>query len=171
MANFDNSLKILTSHRKSLFRYGGALVLLSVAWVFLSSLMLFLAFGSAGPNYVETMWGDVLANLSEAQIVSYVLLGGILACVAFALSVVSVPMIIDRDADAVTAMRASLRVALEADLPVMIVWGALCVVLIGVGFVSPLVGMVVVFPILGHAYLVCVPRPSVMSQSPRRGNT
>jgi uncharacterized membrane protein len=70
--------------------------------------------------------------------------------VVFARSVVSVPLIIDRDADSETAVRTSLRVTL-ADLPAMIVWAALIVVLVGVGFATFLVGMVVVFPLLGHA--------------------
>jgi uncharacterized membrane protein len=151
VSNFDTSLQTMADHRSSLFRYAGMLLLFSLAWFVLSSLMLYLAFGSVGPSYFETMWGDLRANLSSAQVVSYLLLGGILASVVFAISVVSVPMIIDRGADASTAMRTSLRVTLEADLPVMIVWGALCVVLVGFGFLTFLVGMVVVFPLLGHA--------------------
>jgi uncharacterized membrane protein len=161
VSNFDTSLNTLADHRRSLSRYAGTLLLFTVAWILLSSLMLYLIFGSVGPNYFETMWGEVLVNLTAAQILSYLALFGILACIVFALSVVSVPMIIDRNADAGIAMRTSLRATLEADLPVMIVWGALCVILVGVGFVTFLVGMVVVFPLLGHAtwyaYLDLVP--------------
>jgi len=169
VANFDTSLQTLAVHRTALLRYAGTLLLFSVVWFVLSSLMLYLAFGSVAPSYFETMWGDVLVNLTAAQIGSYLVLGGILACIVFALSVVSVPMIIDRNADAGTAMRTSLRVTLEADLPVMIVWGALCVILVGIGFVTFLIGMVVVFPLLGHAtwyaYLDLVPPPKTPPQS------
>jgi uncharacterized membrane protein len=160
-ANFEVSLQVLSDHRSSLMRYAGTLLLFSVVWFVVSSLMLYLAFGSVAPSYFETMWGDVLINLTVTQIVSYLVLGGILACAVFALSVVSVPMIIDRNADAGTAMRTSLRATLEADLPVMIVWGALCVTLVGIGFATFLLGMIVVFPLLGHAtwyaYLDLVP--------------
>ena len=163
VADFDGSLEPLATHRESLSRYAGTLLLFSLAWFLLSSLMLFVAFGSVGPSYFETMWGDVLVNLTVGQIVSYVVVGGILASIVFALSVVTVPMIIDRNVDAGTAMRTSLRVTLAADLPVMIVWAALCAILVGVGFVTFLIGMVVVFPLLGHAtwyaYLDLVPPP------------
>ncbi len=169
LSDFDTSLQALADHRRSLLRYAGALLLFSVVWFVLSSFMLYSAFGSVGPSYYETMWGDVLVNLTAAQIVSYLIVGGILACIVFALSVVSVPMIIDRNADAGTAMRTSLRVTVEADLPVMIVWGLLCVTLVGVGFVTFLIGMVVVFPLLGHAtwyaYLDLVPPPKTARQS------
>ncbi len=151
VSNFDTSLQALARHRGSLLGYAGTLLIFIIAWLVLSSLMLSLAFGIVAPDYFDTMWGDLLVNLTMAQIVSYLVLGGILACVVFALSVVSVPMIIDRNADAGSAMRTSLRVTLEADLPVMIVWGAACVILVGVGFLTLLVGMVVVFPLLGHA--------------------
>lgn len=168
VSNFETSLEILTKHRSSLLRYAGILLLLSIVWFLLSSLMLYLIFGSVGPSYAETMWGDLLVNLSTGQVLAYLVIGGVLACIAFALSVVSVPMIIDRNADAMTAMRTSLRATLDADLPVMAVWGALCVILVGVGFATFLIGMVVIFPLLGHAtwyaYLDLVPPPKA-SQS------
>ena len=84
------------------------------------------------------------------QVIAYVAVGGILAGVVFALSVVSVPMIIDRQVDAGTAMKTSLRVAGQ-DLQSMLVWATLIVVLVAIGFATWLVGMVVIFPLLGHA--------------------
>lgn len=167
-ASFDTSLQALARHRSALLRYGGALLLLAIVWFLISSLMLYLAFGSVGPSYFETMWGDVLVNLTMGQLLSYLAVGGILACLVFALSVVSVPLIIDRNVDAGTAMRTSLRATLETDLPVMIVWGAICVILVALGFVTFLLGMVVIFPLLGHAtwyaYLDLVPPPKTSEQ-------
>jgi uncharacterized membrane protein len=162
VANFDSSLEPLASHRKSLVHYTGTLLAFSVVWFVVSSLMLYLAFGSVGPTYYEAIFDGVLANVSAGQIFAYLVFGGILAGFVFALSVVTVPMILDRNVDAGTAMRTSLRATLEADLPVMIVWAALCVILVAVGFLTFLVGMVVIFPLLGHAtwyaYLDLVPQ-------------
>jgi len=81
--------------------------------------------------------------------------GGILALIAllgivFALSAVAVPLIIDRHASASEAMRASLRVTF-ANLPAMLVWAGLIVGLTAIGFLTLLVGMVVVAPLLGYA--------------------
>ncbi|MCZ6828717.1 MAG: DUF2189 domain-containing protein [Gammaproteobacteria bacterium] len=151
LSNFNTSLKTLRIHRRSLTRFATTLLLCSIGWFLLSSMLLYAAFGSVGPRLEDTVWGDVLRTLTLAQFLAYLLIGGILSCVVFALSVVTVPMIVDRNADAVTAMRTSLRVSLVADLPAMIVWGTLCVILVAIGFMTYMVGMVVVFPLLGHA--------------------
>ena len=60
------------------------------------------------------------------------------------------PLIIDRQASASEAMRTSLRAVL-ANLPVMLVWAVLIVGLTAIGFVTLLVGMVIVAPLLGYA--------------------
>jgi uncharacterized membrane protein len=59
-------------------------------------------------------------------------------------------MIIEHHVSAATAMRTSLRVAAK-DLPAMLVWGALIVLLVGLGFATAMLALVVVFPLLGHA--------------------
>ena len=151
VSNFNNSLKTLRRHRRSLMRFATTLLLFSIVWFVLSSMILYGTFGSFGPSFEDTVWGDVLRTITMAQLLAYLLIGGVLSCIVFALSVVTVPMIVDRNVDAVTAMRTSLRVTLVADLPAMIVWGTLCTILVGVGFVTFLVGMVVIFPLLGHA--------------------
>lgn len=88
--------------------------------------------------------------MSRGQLLSYFTVGCILAAVVFARSVVTVPMIVDRDVSAVKAMRTSHRVTLK-DLPAMLIWASFIVLLTTLGFASFLVGMVVIFPLLGHA--------------------
>ena len=165
--NFDSSLQALSAHRDGLLRYAGTLLLFSLAWFMLSSLFLFLAFGSVGPDYFETMWGDLLTNLSTGQLASYVILGGILACVVFALSVVSVPMILDRRVDASTAMRTSLRATLDTDLAAMIVWGGLCVILVAIGFRHLPGRHDRGVPTVGARNLARIPRPGAIEGSRR----
>jgi len=151
VSNFDTSLKTLARHRRSLSRLAVTLLLLNLAWFLVAGMALYAAFGSIGPSLTDTVWGDVLRNLSTAQLLAYLLIGGSLASIVFALSVVTVPMIVDHDVDAITAMRTSLRVTVVADLPAMIVWGTLCMLLVGIGLATYMVGMVLIFPLLGHA--------------------
>jgi uncharacterized membrane protein len=61
-----------------------------------------------------------------------------------------VPLIIDRHATALEAMWASLRCTFW-NLPAMLLWAALIVGLTALGFVTMLVGMIIVAPLLGHA--------------------
>ena len=59
-------------------------------------------------------------------------------------------MIVERHVDASTAMHMSLRVTLR-DLPAMFVWAGLITGMVIIGFATGLVGMIVIFPLLGHA--------------------
>jgi uncharacterized membrane protein len=76
--------------------------------------------------------------------------GGFFAALVFAISVVSVPMMLDRDTDGVVAVLTSLR-AFGGSVPAMIVWALLIVLLVGLGFALLFVGLVVAVPVIGHA--------------------
>lgn len=149
-ADFDTSLSVLARHRKALIRFSAELLAIAAIWFAASTLMLHLALGSAGPSVEATQWGGVLEQMTGAQMISYAVVGVLLGCVVFARSVVAVPLIIDRNVDSPTAVRTSIRVTLS-DLPAMILWAALIVILVGLGFATFLVGMVAIFPLLGHA--------------------
>lgn len=148
--DFGTSLKALRHNRRALIGFSNRLLLLGIIWFILSMMMMNITLGSAGPGLTETVWGDVMRQVSASQALAYLAVGGILAGMVFAISVVAVPMIVDLSADANTAMRTSIRVTLR-DLPAMIVWSALIAALVAFGFMTFLIGMVVVFPLLGHA--------------------
>ena len=79
------------------------------------------------------------------------MVGGGFALLVFALSVVSIPMILDRDTDAVFAAITSIEVFL-CNLGVMLWWGALLSgLLVGALMVPWHAGLLVVGPLLGHA--------------------
>ena len=75
--------------------------------------------------------------------------GAALASLLFALSAVSVPMLVDRDIDVVTAMITSFGAVME-NRAVMIRWGVIIVAAIVVGMLPIFLGMIIIFPILGH---------------------
>jgi uncharacterized membrane protein len=76
--------------------------------------------------------------------------GGLFAAFAFAISVFSVPMLLDQRTDALTAMATSMKLVWN-NLGPMIAWGAMVLVLFGVCVATGLIGMIVIFPLLGHA--------------------
>ena len=149
-ADFATSLKALRSHRQNLMSFANRLLVLAMAWFVLSGIIIYLATGSIAPALDATVGGDVLRQLSSTHLLAYVLSGGLLAAIVFSLSVVSIPMIVENNVDAGTASRTSLRVTLR-DLPAMVVWATLIAALVGIGFGTYLLGMVVIFPLLGHA--------------------
>lgn len=77
-------------------------------------------------------------------------IGAIFAAVVFCLGAFSIPMIMDRDVDAITAIITSINAVLK-NKAVMILWGLLIVVLILIGIATLFIGFAVLLPIVGHA--------------------
>jgi uncharacterized membrane protein len=78
------------------------------------------------------------------------LVGAALSLVLFSLTVVSFPLLLDRDVDFVTAMITSVRAVVTSPLP-MIGWAATIVLLLIVASLPGFLGLVIVLPVLGHA--------------------
>src|SRR6478736_6944547 len=76
--------------------------------------------------------------------------GFLFAVVALCVSVVSFPLMLDRHATAIDAIRTSLR-AVRENLFVMAAWGLIVAVLLAIGSLPFFVGLAVVLPVLGHA--------------------
>ncbi len=76
--------------------------------------------------------------------------GAALALVLFSLTVVSFPLLLERDVDFVTAMVTSVRAVVASPLP-MIGWGATIVLLLAISTLPYFLGLLVKLPILGHA--------------------
>ena len=76
--------------------------------------------------------------------------GGLFASFAFAISVFSIPMLLDRKVDALTAMGTSMALVWN-NLAPMIVWGAIVLALFTLCAATCLIGLIIIFPWLGHA--------------------
>ena len=76
--------------------------------------------------------------------------GSIFALLTFLFSAFSLPMICDRDVDAVTAIVTSVNAVLR-NKPAMVVWVMWIVGLTAIGFATALLGLAVVIPLLGYA--------------------
>lgn len=146
---FDESLQALTRNPEALMHFAGVLALVALLWFVLSAFVLDTAFNAAVPSLSVAVWGGA-GSISMQQLLGYLGCGAVLAALVFSVSVVAVPLMIDRHVNAAEAIRASVR-ATFANLPAMLVWGALIVAVTTIGFVTLLVGMVVVAPLLGYA--------------------
>ncbi len=75
--------------------------------------------------------------------------GGLFAAFSFAISAFSIPMLLNERADALTAMGTSMALVWN-NLPVMLTWGAIVLALFAACLPTGLIGLIIVFPILGH---------------------
>ena len=80
----------------------------------------------------------------------YMCAGGLLAALVFAVSVVSMPMLVDRRCDLLTALATSVNAVAENPLPLAL-WAMILMLLTGLGFATLLLGMIIILPWLGHA--------------------
>jgi uncharacterized membrane protein len=147
-ADLGDSLLAFEARLGTMAIFGGVLLILEMVWARASLVVFALSFDGM-PDFK----GSLLALLDPANlefIVAYVAVGGLFAGFIFAASVVSLPMILDRDVDAITASLTSLRLVLGQP-GVMLLWGALLTTLVALAMLPGFLGLLVVGPWLGHA--------------------
>lgn len=130
---------------------GMLLCLLMVLWMRAAVLIYALFFGLLPfPGLDDIV--PILIGTPEgwALIVVGSLVGGLFASFSFAISVFAVPMLLDQRTDALTAMGKSMALVWN-NLPVMLTWGAIVVALFALSVMTALIGLIIVFPVLGHA--------------------
>jgi uncharacterized membrane protein len=147
---FDESLEAVTRNPDALMHFGGILAVIAIVWFIASTILLQAFLGIRVPSLAVALWGGAGDFASTREVIAYFSSGAIFAVAVFMLSVVAVPLIIDRHASATEAMWASVKATVR-NIPAMIVWAALIVALTALGFVTLLVGMIWVAPLLGHA--------------------
>jgi uncharacterized membrane protein len=147
---FDDSLEAVTRNPDALMHFGGILAAIAIVWFVASTVLLQSALDIRVPSLSVALWGGAGDFAATREVIAYFSSGALFAVGVFVLSVVAVPLIIDRHATATEAMWASIRASVH-NLPAMLLWAAFIVALTALGFVTLLVGMIVIAPLLGHA--------------------
>ena len=130
-----------------------AFVMLFVFWVWMYQVRTLVAvfFGSQG---FATFQGflDVVFTTTNGIIFLIVghLVGAVISMVLYSLTVISCPLLLEREADFVTALITSIR-AVAASPIVMLGWGICVVLAVILSALPAFLGLLVVLPVLGHA--------------------
>ena len=90
-------------------------------------------------------WQDLIMFLGIGSAV-----GAIFAAIIFSTAAFSLPMIMDKKVDMVTAIVTSINAVLRNKLP-MFIWGCIIVACVLLGFLTAFIGLVVLLPLIGHA--------------------
>ncbi|MGF7147424.1 putative membrane protein [Sphingomonas zeicaulis] len=137
--------------RDSIAVVGTILIALFGLWLLAAALIYTAFMGPAEPAspgaFLSALFGT--AN-GWAMMILGNLVGLVFAVVAFAISAISLPMLVDRDVGAGPAMRASI-VAVRNNPLVMTRWGLTIAALLVVGSLPAFLGLAVVLPVLGYA--------------------
>ena len=132
----------------SLAIFGLVLLVLELLWARASLVVFALSFDGM-PDFK----GSLLALLQADNlpfIAAYLAVGGLFAGLIFGVSVVSIPMLLDRPTDAIGAGLTSLRLVLGQPA-LMLSWGALITAIVVLAMLPWFAGLLVAGPVLGHA--------------------
>ncbi len=126
------------------------LVFLFLAWARIAQL-LFALFISGDYPPLNEFTAYALTNRDGLMLFAIgSVAGGLLAFLAFAVSAVSLPLLVDRNIDAVTAIATSFE-AIRVNPGPMVLWAWIIAVTIAVGIATAFIGLIVAFPLLAHA--------------------
>ena len=129
----------------------GLLLVIFVGWLLAAGLLYVLLFGWGTPTSLAGFLSDVFTTpRGWALIAGGAVVGALFGWVVLALSVASLPMLVDGDVGAADAVSASWRAA-HANKREMIRWGVMVTALLALGSIPLFVGLAFVLPWLGYS--------------------
>jgi len=130
---------------------GAVLAGIFLVWVGVAHAIYRLTLGPRPPTSLQQFTSDVLyTHVGWTMAVIGIAVGSLFAVASFVISVVSFPMLLDRNVSLETAVVTSLR-AVAANPLVLGFWGLVIAAGLVVGSIPALLGLVIVMPVLGHA--------------------
>lgn len=146
-----SALFVATRSPMRLAFLGITLMAVLLVWMRAATLLLALFLGpTAFPPLAEAIPTLLLTGEGVALLVAGTLCGAVLAALVFAISVISVPLLMDRDVDFASAVFTSLRAVARNPKP-MLLWAWLVALLTAFGVATLYLGLIVTFPLVGHA--------------------
>ena len=129
---------------------GAIIVFYFLFYSFLAHMIFALFMGLSVMTNVSSSLDVFLTPNGLTMIAVELLVGGVLAFILFALTVFSLPLLLDKEIDFMTAMLLSFE-AVRENLGVMFLWAAIIAGLVIVAMIPVFLGLFVVLPVLGHA--------------------
>lgn len=146
--DFGDSLLAWDTRTGQLAIFGFVLLVLEMLWG-RATLVVFAVSFDGMPDFK----GSLMALLSPDNlqfIVAWAAVGALFAGLIYSVSVISIPMILHRQTDAITAGLTSMRLVLT-QTGILVLWGALIALLVLLALLPWFAGLLVVGPVIGHA--------------------
>jgi len=135
-----HSLRQARTHFGDVLVMGMCLLVVLLVWARAATIM-----SVFRPSEAFPQWTDLIPYFGIGSVV-----GALFCAVVFVATAFSLPMLLDRRTDAITAVVTSVNASLR-NKPAMMVWGALIVGAVVIGFATMFLGFIVLMPLLGHA--------------------
>lgn len=127
-------------HRSNIILYGFILLVVFLLWARAASVL-----NIFYPADIDAGWSGFIVFLSIGTVV-----GTLFCAIIFCASAFSLPMIMDRKVDMITAVVTSIHAVL-ANKKVMFMWAMIIVLAVFISFMTALLGFIVLLPVIGHA--------------------
>ena len=156
----ERGVEVSWKHAFGLLRYpsldaiaamGMVLMIVFLIWLATAQLLYQSLFGYGSPQSISQFLSDILTTSAGwTLIIAGNGIGFLFAALALTISVVSFPLLLDRDVGAIVAMHTSVRAVLRNPL-MMAAWGLFVAGALVIGSLPFLVGLAVVLPVLAHS--------------------
>jgi uncharacterized membrane protein len=129
---------------------GAIIVIYFLFWTFLAHMIFALFMGLSTITNISGSWDMFLTSQGLTMIAVEMAVGGVLAFLLFAMTVMSLPLMLEKEVDFISAMLLSIRTVSE-NPAVMALWALIIAVLTILALAPYFLGLFIVLPVLGHA--------------------
>lgn len=129
---------------------GALLLIIFLFWSFFAHMAFALFVGAMPLTNISTSYESLMNPTGYAMIGFQIVAGAATALLTFALTVVSLPYLLEREVDFMTAMITSLK-AFGRNRPILLIWAATIAVSLLAALAPVFLGLFVVLPVFGHA--------------------
>jgi uncharacterized membrane protein len=126
------------------------IIMVFLFWFFLAHMIFALFMGLSTMTNISSSYGVFLTPNGLAMLAVGTVVGGIFALLLYMITVIALPLLLEREVDFVTAMITSFQ-TVTANLVPMLAWAALIAVLTFAAMLPGFLGLFLVLPLLGHA--------------------
>ena len=129
---------------------GLILMLIMLFWMLASIIVFVLFFDSPTLNWDQFFTEVFLSGKNNLFLFMGFLFGAAIALFTFSISVITVPLLMDRQIDFMTAINVSIE-AVKTNPKELMLWAYIIVMLVCISFMTYFVGLLIAMPVIGHA--------------------
>ena len=141
---------VFRQSRRQLPSICAIIIMVFLFWFFLAHMIFALFMGLSTMTNISSSFGVFLTPNGLAMLAVGTVVGGIFALLLYMITVIALPLLLEREVDFVTAMITSFQIVTANPVP-MLAWAALIAMLTFAALIPAFLGLFLVLPLLGHA--------------------
>lgn len=141
---------VLRQGKRQLPSMCAIIIVILLFWFFIGHMIFALFLGLSQMTNITSSFEVFMTPNGILMLLVGTAVGAMFALLLFAITIVALPLLLDREVDFVTAMITSFQAVLRSPLP-MLAWAAFIAVFTFAALMPGFLGLLIVLPLLGHA--------------------